>query len=96
MAAILATGSRYEALRFVRVPTTVLHGSADPLILPRSGRATAKAIPGARLRIFDGMGHDLPRPLWPAMIDEIAMVAARGDARRDRAATPIRATARTS
>ena len=43
------------------VPTTVIHGSRDPLVRPAGGRATAQAIPGARLRIFEGMGHDLPR-----------------------------------
>ena len=51
----------HRALRDVQVPTTVLHGSRDPLARPAAGSATAKAIPGARLRIFEGMGHDLPR-----------------------------------
>ena len=77
MHAISASGDRTARLRRLDVPTTVLHGSADPLARPSGGRATAKAIPGARLRIFEGMGHDLPRDLWPAFVEEIAGVAAR-------------------
>ena len=61
MHAISASGDRTAGLRRLGVPTTVLHGSDDPLARPAAGRATAEAIPGARLRIFEGMGHDLPR-----------------------------------
>jgi pimeloyl-ACP methyl ester carboxylesterase len=77
MAAVLATGSRYHALKFVRAPTAVIHGSHDPLIRPAAGRATARAIPGATLRMIDGMGHDLPEPVWPVVVDEIAGLRAR-------------------
>jgi pimeloyl-ACP methyl ester carboxylesterase len=79
MHAISASGDRTPGLRHVHVPTTVLHGSADPLARPSGGRATAGAIPGARLRIFEGMGHDLPRALWPTFVDEIAATAARAE-----------------
>jgi pimeloyl-ACP methyl ester carboxylesterase len=75
--AITASGDRTRALRNVRVPTTVIHGKRDPLIRPGGGRATARAIPGARLKMIDGMGHDLPRELWPTFVDEIAGTAAR-------------------
>lgn len=75
MLAILATGSRTGALRFVRVPTLVLHGSADPLIPPRGARTTARAIRGAKLEIIDGMGHDLPRGAWSRIVDSIASLA---------------------
>jgi pimeloyl-ACP methyl ester carboxylesterase len=77
MHAISASGDRTPALRRLDVPTTVLHGSADPLARVAAGRATAKAIPDARLRVFEGMGHDLPRDLWPDFIEEIAGTAAR-------------------
>lgn len=53
-------------------PTLVLHGAADPLQSPHAARETARAIPGARLVVYPGMGHDLPRPLWPAFLAEIA------------------------
>ena len=82
LAAMVGSGSRAEALRFVRTPTTVLHGAADPLILPFAGRATARAIPAARLRIIEGMGHDLPPGVWPILVEEIVAVARR--ARRPR------------
>ena len=79
--AITASGDRTPALRRLRLPTAVIHGSRDPLINPSGGRATAKAIPGARLRIVEGMGHDLPRPLWPTFVDDIAATAARATSR---------------
>ncbi|MGW3348055.1 alpha/beta fold hydrolase [Nonomuraea rubra] len=71
LAAIMASGDRTELLGQVKVPTLVLHGEADPLIPVVGGRATAAAIPGARLVTYPGMGHDLPRELWPAFVAEI-------------------------
>jgi pimeloyl-ACP methyl ester carboxylesterase len=68
---IIASGDRTEALGRLDVPTLVIHGDADPLIDVSGGRAAAAAIPGARLEIVEGMGHDLPRPLWPRIIDLI-------------------------
>jgi pimeloyl-ACP methyl ester carboxylesterase len=75
--AITASGDRTQALRGVRVPATVIHGNRDPLIRPAGGRATARAIPNARLKLIDGMGHDLPRQLWPVFAEEIAGTAGR-------------------
>jgi pimeloyl-ACP methyl ester carboxylesterase len=75
--AVSASGDRTEALRGVRVPTLVIHGDSDPLVRPSGGKATAKAIPGARLKLIEGMGHDLPRDLWPTFVEEIAANAAR-------------------
>ena len=49
----------------------MIHGKADRLVRPSGGRATARAIPGARLMMIPGMGHDLPREAWPRLIDEI-------------------------
>jgi pimeloyl-ACP methyl ester carboxylesterase len=72
LAAILASGDRTATLRNVRAPTLVIHGTADKLVRPSGGRATAKAIPGARLELVDGMGHDLPRGAWPRLVDLIA------------------------
>jgi pimeloyl-ACP methyl ester carboxylesterase len=76
LAAINASGDRREGLAGVRVPTLVIHGDRDPLVRPAGGRATAAAVPGARLVMYKGMGHDFPRDLWPAMLDEIAKLAA--------------------
>jgi pimeloyl-ACP methyl ester carboxylesterase len=77
LAAIVASGDRTERLRELRVPTTVFHGRRDPLVPFRGGRATAEAIPGARLVAIPGMGHDLPREVWPQLVDAIAETAAR-------------------
>jgi len=70
--AIQAAPSRVQALRRVRVPTLVLHGSDDPLVPMAGGEDTAANIPGARLRIIPGMGHFLPEALVPLLVDEIA------------------------
>jgi pimeloyl-ACP methyl ester carboxylesterase len=71
-AAILASGNRTPALTRVKTPTLVIHGDADPLIRVAGGRATAAAITGSKLEILPGMGHTLPRPLWPRIIDAMA------------------------
>jgi pimeloyl-ACP methyl ester carboxylesterase len=65
-------------------PTLVLHGTADPLVRPSGGRATARAIKGAKLKTVQGMGHDLPRAVWTELIDAIAENAARAGGSPDR------------
>jgi pimeloyl-ACP methyl ester carboxylesterase len=77
LVAILASGSRTEALKSVRVPALVIHGKDDPLVPLPGGQDTAAAIPGAELMAIDGMGHDLPRPLWPRFVDAISALTAR-------------------
>jgi pimeloyl-ACP methyl ester carboxylesterase len=72
LAAIIASGNRTAELRRIHAPTLVIHGTADPLVSPSGGRATARAIRGARLMTVEGMGHDLPRPLWPRLIEAIS------------------------
>ena len=70
--AILASGSRKERLRSVTAPTLVIHGTVDPLVRPEGGKDTAASIPNAKLMMVDGMGHALPIPMWPQVIDAIA------------------------
>ncbi len=82
--AITASGDRTSALRKLRLPATVIHGTSDPLIRPVAGRATARAIPGSHLRLIEGMGHDLPEELWPTFVEEIAAPSRR----RRRTASP--------
>ncbi len=74
--AMIASGNRTTALRKLTVPTLVVHGSIDPLIPPAHGRATAGAIPGAVLSLYEGMGHTLPREVWDRLTDELARHAA--------------------
>ena len=49
----------------------VIHGKADKLMRPFGGRAIAKAIKGARLVLFAGMGHELPEQLWDDVVGEL-------------------------
>jgi pimeloyl-ACP methyl ester carboxylesterase len=69
--AVLASGSRKERLRQVKAPTLVIHGTVDPLVRPEGGKDTAASIPGAKLLMIEGMGHALPIPMWPQIIDAI-------------------------
>ena len=78
LVAVLASGSRREALRGVGVPTLVIHGQADPLVPVACGIDTARAVPGAELLLIERMGHALPIPTWPRIIEAIARHA--GDA----------------
>ena len=80
MAAVVAAGNRREGLGRITVPTLVLHGSADPLIPLAAGHATATAIPGARLHVIEGMGHDLPEGAWPTLVDQITKHTTTADA----------------
>jgi pimeloyl-ACP methyl ester carboxylesterase len=91
LAAILASGDRTSELRRIEAPTLVVHGTADPLVRPSGGRATAKAIDGAKLVTIDRMGHDMPRAVWPQLIDAIAENAARAGGSPDRH-PPLRAS----
>ena len=69
--AVLASGSLVRYDRQITVPTVVIHGKADKLMRPSGGRAVARAIRGARLVLFEGMGHELPEPLWDRVIGEL-------------------------
>jgi pimeloyl-ACP methyl ester carboxylesterase len=86
LGAIVASGDRTRELASIKAPTLVIHGTVDEMIRPSGGRATARAIPGARLMMIDGMGHDLPRGVWPQIIDAIAEHARAADGARARTA----------
>ena len=87
MGAVLKTGKRDRMLRSIKAPTLVIHGTEDSLVRPSGGKATKRAIPGARLMMVEGMGHDLPRTVWPQIMDGIAENAARaGDVRESQLA----------
>ncbi|MCH6163272.1 alpha/beta fold hydrolase [Streptomyces marispadix] len=78
--AVLATGDLTPRLTRLRVPTLVVHGTADPLFDISGGRATAAAIPHAELVTVDGMAHSLPRELWPELATHIARLVNRAEA----------------
>ena len=75
LAAILMSGDRTAALGALSLPVLVIHGDADPMIDVSGGRATATAIPGARLWVIPGMAHDLPAALFGPIADEITTLA---------------------
>jgi pimeloyl-ACP methyl ester carboxylesterase len=77
LAAIIHSGDRTPLLRTITAPTLIVHGSKDRMVPASGGRATARAIPGARLLIVKGMGHDMPRAAWPQILDAIERNAAR-------------------
>ncbi len=77
MLAILAEPDRGPRLRALTMPALVVHGTRDRMVHVSGGRATARAVPGAELLLVDGMGHDLPRDLFPALVDAITRTIAR-------------------
>jgi pimeloyl-ACP methyl ester carboxylesterase len=72
MMAVMASGPRVEALKMVDLPTLVIHGDDDALIMVEGGYETAEAIPNAKLLIIEGMGHSLPIEAWPQIVEAIA------------------------
>jgi pimeloyl-ACP methyl ester carboxylesterase len=88
LAAIAASRDRTVALRSVSIPALVVHGADDPLVNVSGGRATAQAIPGAELVVYEGMGHNLPRELWADISRRIAELVKRAEAERPGAPEP--------
>jgi pimeloyl-ACP methyl ester carboxylesterase len=86
LAAIMRSGDRTAEVRTVTAPTLVIHGDRDLMVNPTGGARTAQTIPGARLETMRGMGHDLPRGAWPALVklidDHIRAAAVSGKAVR--------------
>jgi pimeloyl-ACP methyl ester carboxylesterase len=72
LAAVVAQPDRTAALAALTMPTLVIHGLADRVVRVNGGRALAAAIPGARFLGYGGMGHNLPAPLWPEVVGELA------------------------
>jgi pimeloyl-ACP methyl ester carboxylesterase len=79
--AIVSSPDRTEALGHLSIPTLVIHGEDDALVAVSGGRATAAAMPGSRLITIPGMGHDLPKEIWPRVVNEISRNAGVGASR---------------
>ena len=71
LAAVLASGSRVDKLKGIERPAHVIHGTDDPLVRVDGGKDTAEHIPGAKLTLIEGMGHDLATSLQPILADHI-------------------------
>jgi pimeloyl-ACP methyl ester carboxylesterase len=65
LVAVAADGDRSALVRGITASTHIIHGAADPLIPLAAGQALHQLIAGSTLDVVDGMGHDLPRELWP-------------------------------
>ena len=83
--AVLAAEPRLERLHGVRVPTLVIHGKDDILVPIENGRLVAAAVPGARMLELEGMGHDIPKRVWPQIIDAIVETARKAGVMQPRA-----------
>lgn len=77
LTAIVADGDRSDMLRQIKLPTQIIHGLADPLVPVAAAHDLARSIRDARIDLIEGMGHDLPQPLWPRFVEGIAAAAAR-------------------
>ena len=58
--AVGASPSRVVRLRTLAIPTLVIHGDEDPILPLAHGEATAAAVPGSKLVVLKGVGHDFP------------------------------------
>lgn len=77
--AVLSASSRAEALAGLAIPSSVIHGTDDVLVLPAHGIATADAIPNSELYLIDDLAHDLPLEVWPFLIEIILRTIRRGE-----------------
>jgi pimeloyl-ACP methyl ester carboxylesterase len=66
-----------DALARITVPVLVIHGTEDPLFPLPHGEALAEAIPGARLVVVEGLGHQMPPPAaWPIIVPALVEISA--------------------
>lgn len=89
-AAIMASPPRSERLKSLKVPTLVLHGSADTLLRPDCGRHTARCIPGSEYHEIEGWGHDMPPPMVPLVTSLIVPFVQKVESQRKAAAVAAR------
>lgn len=71
LAAIAAYGNKTRALRELDIPTLVIHGTQDPLIPPGHARRLSDLIPGAKLVLVEGLGHEFPPGVWPEILPAV-------------------------
>ncbi|MFQ3206780.1 MAG: pimeloyl-ACP methyl ester carboxylesterase [Glaciecola sp.] len=78
LSAIIDSEDRTLRLQKLQIPSLIIHGDIDPLVPVECGIATAAAIPGATLKILEGMGHTLPVQLWPQIVEDIVELSKTG------------------
>ncbi len=77
MMAVLTQPDRTAQLRSLPMPTLVVHGLSDRMVHVSGGRSTSMSIPGSELLLIDGMGHDLPQPLFDTITAAVRRTADR-------------------
>jgi pimeloyl-ACP methyl ester carboxylesterase len=71
--AIWGQVDRRHALASLTVQALVIQGTDDPLVPVEAAMDLFEAIPGARLMLIEGMGHDLPHGgAWPRIVDAVS------------------------
>lgn len=70
--AVVVHGYQRSSIASIKAPTLVIHGDQDPFMSVEGGRETAQLIPNSNLLIIKGMGHDLPKGVWPEITDAIS------------------------
>jgi len=76
--AVLSQENRKPALGGLKIPALIIHGVADPLVPVEGGKDAAEAIPGSETLFIEGMGHDLPAEVWPAVVEAMTKNTAKG------------------
>jgi pimeloyl-ACP methyl ester carboxylesterase len=74
----MGAGDLRPRLAELTMPALVVHGEADPMQSWKAGKIVADSIPGARFMLVPGMRHDLPRTIWPEVIDAMCGLASPG------------------
>ena len=77
MAAIAAHGNRRPSLEKLDIPALVVHGKADALVPVEGGVDTHEALTNSKLVLIEGMGHNMPRELWPELVEQISKLTRR-------------------
>ncbi len=77
---LLSAPDRRDIVRTIGVPTVIIAGDADALIRPSASAELHELIDGSTLRVFEGMGHELPQPLWGEIATLLAVNARAADA----------------
>ncbi|MFT4520607.1 MAG: pimeloyl-ACP methyl ester carboxylesterase [Halioglobus sp.] len=67
MMGVFKTGDRSAEVATIASPTLVIHGADDPLLPSAHGKHTAQLISGSELVIYEGMGHNIPEEILPAL-----------------------------
>ena len=78
VAAILVGGNcdRRPQLSKLKIPTMIIHGDSDPLVLLIAAKELVETIPGSELCVIKGMGHDLSTKFIDKLVKAIVKNAA--------------------